>query len=495
MCFLLQHLFARHKLNIAIIELWRTVIFDQPIVCVDIETDGMNHVLGHILEVAIIRIENGNITDEFTTLVNPGISVPYFITKLTGITTNDIQPAPAFSDITKRLLEIMDGALFVAHNVRFDYSFLKQEFRRVGIDFEPQQFCTVKLSRALYPEEKSHKLASLIERHNFTYSSRHRAYDDAHVLWQFLRHAQQSFSTRTVDEAIARQIRQPSIPKHLDKKDIAALPTGPGVYIFNDERGSPLYIGKSINIRRRVMSHFTRDSEEYREFKIAQSIHSIESRQTGGELEALLLESHLIKEMQPLYNRLLRRTNKLIAAQQSLDSDGYITITSQEVETVTPQSFSSILALYTKRGAAKESLLRIVKDFDLCPKLSGIEKAKNACFSYQLGKCKGACIGKEASKSYNRRVLVAFANKQITNWPYSGPVVIQEQTTDDAQHHGFIVDQWCVIGSITQVEDFDATIKTYDALFDFDAYKILKAFVINQRSRLVITPFEPSLLI
>jgi DNA polymerase-3 subunit epsilon len=465
-------------------------LFDQPLVCVDIETDGMNHMHGHVIEVAAIRIENGEIVDEFTSLINPQTAVPYFITKLTGITTADVQDAPTFTDIADRLLEIMDGAIFVAHNVRFDYSFLKQEFRRIESDFEPRQLCTVKLSRALYPDERSHKLASLIERHDFTYSARHRAYDDAHVLWQFLSHAHANFPTDILTSAIGRQLKQPSLPKYLDKKDIDNLPTGPGVYIFNDEAGRPLYIGKSVNIRRRVMSHFTRDTEEYREFKIAQSIRSITTRETGGELEALLLESHLIKTEQPLYNRLLRRANKLIVARQVLNSDGYLMIQTEELTTVLPQDFEDILALYTKRGTAKESLLRTVKTFDLCPKLSGLEKATGACFSYQLGKCKGACIGKESPASYNQRLLTAFEHKRIDAWPYDSPMLIQEQNITTATAHGFVVDQWCIVGTLSQEEDFEPELKVYDKTFDYDAYKILRSFMTQRQHQLRVTPFS-----
>jgi DNA polymerase-3 subunit epsilon len=468
-------------------------LFKQPLVCVDIETDGMNHQRGHVIEVAALRIENGEVVDEFTSLVNPQTEIPYFITNLTGITTRDVQDAPVFSDIAERLLEIMDGAVFVAHNVRFDYSFLKQEFRRLGLDFEPRQLCTVKLSRALYPEEKSHKLASLIERHNFTYSARHRAYDDAHILWQFLTHATTAFTADVITEAVTRQLRQPSIPKHLDKQDIERLPTGPGVYIFQDEQGLPLYIGKSVNIKRRVMSHFTRDSEEYKEFKIAQSIRSIATQETGGELEALLLESHLIKTEQPLYNRLLRRTHKLIAAKQSPTPDGYISVSMQDIETVTPQLFDDILALYTKRGTAKESLLRTVKTFDLCPKLCGLEKATGACFSYQLGKCKGACVGKESSKDYNHRLLTAFEHKRIDAWPFDSPILVQELNGPTASSHGFIVDQWCVVGTLSQEEDFDPQLKSYERVFDLDAYKILHSFIIGRPAQLRITPFSNEL--
>ncbi|HEV7952169.1 MAG TPA: exonuclease domain-containing protein [Candidatus Saccharimonadales bacterium] len=466
-----------------------TTVLDEPYVCVDVETDGMNYTHGHVIEVAAIRVENGEITREFTTLINPGVSIPYFITNLTGITTNDVQDAPSFADIADELMDILDGATFVAHNVRFDYSFLKQEFRRAGIDFEPKQLCTVKLSRKLYPDQTSHKLSSLIARHSFTYNARHRAYDDAHVLWQFLNHAQEQFSPDIIHAAISHQIKRPSIPKHLDVEAINVLPTGPGVYMFDDDKGMPLYIGKSVNIRRRVQSHFTRDSEEYREFKISQSVHAIRYESTNGELEALLLEAHLVKTEQPLYNRRLRRVRTLTALRQHINSEGYITITTDQLTQVVPDQFDSILALYDKRGAAKTSLLTIVKTFDLCPKLAGLEKAKGACFSYQLGRCKGACIGKEPSESYNRRLLLAFEHKRIQSWPYDGPVVVQEMVADAPQRNGFIVDQWSIIGKISQQEDFAPVVTQYEAIFDYDSYKILRSFMLQRGMNIAVTPY------
>jgi DNA polymerase-3 subunit epsilon len=469
-----------------------TTLLDEPYVCIDVETDGMNYTHGHVIEVAAIRVERGEIVREFTTLINPGGSIPYFITNLTGITTHDVQDAPSFGDIADELLDILTDATFVAHNVRFDYSFLKQEFRRVGIDFEPKQLCTVKLSRKLYPEQTSHKLASLIERHGFSYQARHRAYDDAHVLWQFLSHVQQQFPLSVLHDAISLQIKRPSLPKHLDVEVINALPTGHGVYMFDDEKGMPLYIGKSVNIRRRVLSHFTKDSEEYREFKIAQNIHSIRFESTGGELEALLLEAHLIKTEQPLYNRRLRRVRMLTALRQHINHEGYITITTDQLAEVRPDQFETILALYDKRGAAKTSLLTIVKTFDLCPKLSGLEKSSGACFSYQLGRCKGACIGKEPSDVYNRRVLLAFEHKRIQSWPYNGPVIVRELVADNQQaHSGFIVDQWSIVGKISQEEDYEPVVTLYDALFDYDAYKILRSFMTQRSDTMSITPYRP----
>ena len=233
-----------------------------PLVFVDVETDGMNYTHGHVIEVAAIRVENGQIVDEFRSLINPGGEIPRFITRLTGISSGDLVDAPYFEQIADRLYGVMEGALFVAHNVRFDFSFLKSEFRRVGMDFSPRLFCTVRLSRALYPEQKSHKLASLIERHSLHFSDRHRAYDDAHALWQFVQIVVRDFSVDDVMVAFKKQQRYQALPPGITWQDINALPDTPGVYFFEDDDGSPLYIGKSVTIRRRVMSHFNQDSEQ-----------------------------------------------------------------------------------------------------------------------------------------------------------------------------------------------------------------------------------------
>lgn len=463
----------------------------QPLVCVDIETTGMNYNDGRVIEIAAIRIENGQITDEFTTLINPETAIPYFITNLTGISDQDVALAPTFDDIAERLQEVFGGAVFVAHNVRFDYSFLRQEFRRLGIEFEPKQLCTVKLSRRLYPHHRSHKLASLISRYNFSYSARHRAYDDASVIWQFLQHVESEFSDEVLLSAIKDQLKHPSLPKHLNKSIVDNLPTGPGVYIFEDESGSPLYVGKSVNIRRRVLSHFTADKSNIREFKLAQSVYSISHRSTGGELEALLLESHLVKTLLPLHNRLLRRRRKLLVVKQNYEASGHISLETETLDSVEPEIFKDILAIYPNRSKLKSSLENQIKTFDLCPKLCGLEKVRSACFSHQLGRCKGACISLESAESYNRRLLTAFENKRIEAWPYDSAVIVTENTehTGDARR-GFIVDQWSIVGTISQEEDFEPEVTAYEASFDLDAYKILKAFITSKSPKVTITPYH-----
>lgn len=181
-------------------------IFTELVVFVDIETNDLSPVNGRVIEVAAIRVENGAITQEFNKLINPGRPLRSFTTNLTGITNNDVAKAPAFTHISDELHQVMDGAIFVAHNVHFDYSFLREEYQRLGVHLDPRRLCTVKLSRALYPEHRSHKLANLIERHGFTYSARHRAYDDAHILWQFLQHVSSQFEQAVLEAAIAKQL-------------------------------------------------------------------------------------------------------------------------------------------------------------------------------------------------------------------------------------------------------------------------------------------------
>ncbi|MDB5181943.1 MAG: polC [Candidatus Saccharibacteria bacterium] len=464
---------------------------EQPLVFVDIETNGLNHIRGRVIEVAAIRVENGKITRVFNQLIDPGSELPYFITNLTGIRSEDLRGAQTFHQIANELHDILSGAIFVAHNVRFDYSFLKQEFKRTGKTFLPKQLCTVKLSRALYPDQKSHKLESLIARHGFSFEKRHRAYDDALVLWQFLQLVHEKFPIETINAAVAKQLRQPALPKGIAHDLIKDLPESPGVYIFEDEQNNPLYIGKSINIKKRVLSHFGHDHDDSKEFKIAQTVKNISTITTGGELEALLLESQMVKEMQPLYNRKLRRMQKLLLAKKSYTEDSYLVVSLEEAHQLQPEDLSSTLAVYARRSRARDSLNELQKLYELCPKLLGLEKSKSACFLYQLHKCRGACAGHETAEEYNKRVLLAFERQRIQEWPYSSPVLLQEKNIEGLQPTtGLIVDQWCVIAEVSQDEYCEPEIKTRRGTFDLDTYKILQSFLETKLHKLRVQPLS-----
>lgn len=465
-------------------------LFSESLVFVDIETDGLNHLNGHIVEVAAIRVENGKIVRKFTTLIDPGVELPYYITKLTGITSADLRGAPTFADVADELADILDGAIFVAHNVRFDYSFIKQEFKRLNRPFLPRQLCTVKLSRALFPEYRSHKLQSLIERYNFSYSSRHRAYDDAHILWQFLQYVQRTVAVEIVQAAVAQQLRQPAIPKYVDQKLVKNLPTAPGVYVFEDEQGRPLYVGKSINIKKRVLQHFGQDHADTKEFKLAQSVHHISTHVTEGELSALLLESQMIKELQPIFNRQLRRLHKLVTVRAEPNDAGYLQVSLSEARADDLLDDPTILATYPRPSQAKSGLETKLRQFDLCPKLLGLDRSKGACFWYQLSKCHGACIGEEPAETYNARLAIAFAGQEIESWPFTGPVLVKETAQS-----GLVVDDWCVVAKVQQDEGCDPQVVSRDKSFDLDAYKILRSFLTAKVASLTVQPLSGTQLL
>ncbi len=463
-------------------------MLEGPLVFVDIETNGLSHIKGRVIEVAAIRVEDGQITDSIDQLIDPETELPAFITGLTGITGADLKDAPLFNAIADKLYGLIDGAVFVAHNVRFDYAFLKQEFKRLGREFRPKQLCTMRLSRTLYPQERSHKLQSLITRYGFEVHRRHRAYDDAAVLWDFIKHTQQHFDPETLQAALAKQLRQPSLPKGLAPEILAGLPDTPGVYVFEDDKGYPLYVGKSVHIKQRVMSHFTSDHEHVSEFKIAQHIHNIRVHETAGELSALLLESRLVKELQPLYNKQLRRTQKLLVAKTQPNDNGYLQVVLEEADEIDPAG-DSILGVYATRGKARSAIERLVKDFMLCPKLTGAEKGKGPCFMRQLHKCLGACAGKEPVSVYNQRLLEAFARKRIQDWPFSSPIIITEGDATDART-GIIVDQWRVIGHLQQEPYCEPTFTVQQGSFDMDSYKILQAHLAAHGNALNFRPIS-----
>lgn len=460
-------------------------VLHEPLVFVDIETNGLNHIRGRVIEVAAIRVEHGQIVREFQSLINPGTPLPQFITNLTGITERDLSDAPLFMAIANELHDMVSGAIFVAHNVRFDYSFLKQEFRRIGKQFNPRQLCTVRLSRALYPTERSHKLQSLIARHNLQVSARHRAYDDAHALWQFMQLVHGQFSAEVLGVAIAEQLKQPSLPKALSPEAIAALPTGTGVYIMYDESGAPLYVGKSIHIRQRIMEHFTRDYDNAQEFNLSQRVHSITAQETSGELEALLLESQLVKQLLPYQNKLLRKTDKLLLLVKEQDADGYLRLRTEMTGSDAVFKNDAVLAVYDRRSKLKTSLEQIARDFSLCPKLLGLEKTARACFWSQLGRCRGACTAKESPARYNARLLVAFERQSLRPWPYKGPVLITEKSDDTAQA-GLVVDHWRVVGKLRQDEACEPTFESLHMPFDIDAYKILSSYLATKLHKLSV---------
>lgn len=475
---------------------------------VDIETTGGRTSYDRIIEIGIVRVENDQVIDTYSTLINPHSHIPPEISQMTGIRESDVLNAPTFREVAADIIERLKDYTFVAHNVRFDYGFIKAEFARLGATYTSKHFCTVKLSRALYPSYPRHNLDSIIERFNLTCENRHRALDDALAICTFYHKAKNQIEEQLFTDAMNRVMKKTYLPLKLDPSILETLPESPGVYIFygpqpgqsgeaaceqsetrvdgsKTERQKmipvsdqvPLYIGKSINIKERVLSHFSGDIHSPLEMKITQQIESLETIQTAGELGALFLESQLIKKMLPLYNKMLRHKHELVSIRQRTNDEGYYLA---ELDTITSPDTSdmgSFLGFFRSRKQAKDFLASVSREHELCEKLLGLEKTTSSCFGYRLERCKGACVKKEKALNYNLRFLTAFGRTKIKSWPYPGAIIIEERQELDGKTEYFLVDKWCFLGTVSLDSNgsFKETSQPYS--FDLDTYKILVRYL------------------
>ena len=246
------------------------------IAVIDLETTGTAATSDAITEIGIVRIEGYQVVEEWSSLVNPLRSIPAEIQALTGITDAMVRDAPTFAELADEVLSRIDGHLFVAHNARFDYGFIKNAFRRIGVPFTAEVLCTVRLSRKLYPQHGQHNLDSLIARHRLSTAGRHRALGDARIAWEFMQAAAREHPADAVMAATKALLKMPSLPPQLDADALKALPDGPGVYVFYGVNDLPIYIGKSVNLRDRVRSHFSSDHRNSNDVRLSMEIRRIE---------------------------------------------------------------------------------------------------------------------------------------------------------------------------------------------------------------------------
>lgn len=453
----------------------------QKLAFVDVETTGTSLLRDRIIEIGILKVENNKVVKTFKSLINPDCFVPPEIFNLTGISPIELDKAPSFRQIKDDVLEMLDDCVFVAHNVRFDYSFIKNELKRLNYSFTSKQICTVKLSRHLYPKFRNHNLDEIIRRENIRCKNRHRAFDDAKVMFEFFKKSQKRFKGEKWNGVINLLLKKPSISIKISQEVLDTLPEAPGVYVFYGEQ-SVLYIGKSVNLRERILSHFSSDHSSNKEMRISQQIVDIKVYPTAGELGALLLESDLIKKMQPLYNRKLRYSRYLTVVKKVTSDDKYQKIIIEELSEIDVSQLQSIVNIFRSKKEAKIFLIGIAKEYQLCEKLLGVEKGKGACFGYRLGRCKGACVGEEKAIKYNFRFINAFSKHSINYWPFKKPILIEEKNELDQISEAFLVDKWCYLGSVKQKEDINLRELNQDLKFDLDIYKILNRFISSSKN-------------
>ena len=370
---------------------------------VDIETTGGYAANHRITEIAIYYHDGMQVTDSFQTLVNPGRNIPYYITGLTGITSEMVFSAPSFKAIAEEIHKRLDGKVFVAHNAHFDYSFLKKEFEQAGIQWQSKKLCTVRLSRKIIPGLRSYSLGSLAESLGVQITNRHRAGGDAAATVKIFDQLLQRDRDNHILKALKRNSGETILPPNLPKDEFDKLPSGCGVYYFHDARGNVIYVGKAVNIKKRIAGHFTGDAREWSRSKIRNEIHHISYELTGNELIALILESQEIRKLWPKYNQAQKYRAEEWGIYDYEDRNGFLRFS---VNLVTRGSHP--LIKFSTKGDAWNFLWQKVRENELCPKLSGLQVAKGLCFEYQTGECKGACMGIESVKKYNRRVELAI---------------------------------------------------------------------------------------
>lgn len=369
---------------------------------VDIETTGGYAASHRITEIAIYHHDGVTITDHYRSLINPGRSIPHFITGLTGIDYEMVKEAPAFADIAKEVHGWLDGCVFVAHNAHFDYSFLKKEFEDVGIAWNTKKLCTVRLSRKIIPGLHSYGLGRLAESLGVEIHDRHRAGGDAFATAKIFDLLLKRDNGGVIEKALRRNSGETILPPNLAKEEFESLPAKPGVYYFLDAHSQVIYVGKAINIKKRIAGHFTGEAREWNRSNIRNEIHHITYELTGSELIALIFESQEIRRLWPKYNLAQKFKAEEWGIFDYEDRNGYLRFC---VNTVTKGS--KALITFSSKGDAWNFWWEKVKEFDLCPKLSGLQLAKGLCFSFQSGTCHGACQGVESVKKYNRRAQKA----------------------------------------------------------------------------------------
>lgn len=457
----------------------------EHLIFIDLETTGANSLRDRITEVGFCEVENGQLVREWSSLINPETPISPFIEQLTGITNAMVVDAPRFAEIAGDLKDRLSGKLLVAHNARFDYGFLKSEFRREAIDFNEKTLCTVKLSRSLYPGQKRHNLDTIISRHGLKVENRHRALADAQLIQNFFAKLCTDHPDEVLAQAIRAQLKQPSLPPHLPREQIESLPSAPGVYLVYGENDPVLYVGKSLDIRARVLSHFSGDHRNRKGMKLSQQARRIDYVETAGELGALLLEARLVKELVPVHNRRLRRTRDLFSIYLQPGLNGASQAEILPLSSTGSDQLDRLYGTFRTRRQAVTALHEAILALGLCNKVLGLEKGSGACFNYQIKKCRGACVGEDPLELHEARLAMALAKLKLRSWPYPGAVGIEEISPAGDRTEIHVLDNWRHLGtadskaSLWQILAECATLP-----FDLDSYKILTRFLEKKKQHI-----------
>jgi DNA polymerase-3 subunit epsilon len=450
----------------------------QDLVFVDLETTGGNAAHHRITEVGIVRMTDGRVVEEWSTLVNPECRIPSYIEAFTGITNDMVARAPRFAEIAPAVLGKLRGAMpepsaapvFVAHNARFDYSFLRAEFRRADLPFAATVLCTVKLSRRLFPEYHRHSLDAILERHRLTCSARHRALGDARVLFDFWKVLRADVPVERLAHAANAVMGAQRLPDYLPAGLADELPDGPGVYRFFDADGTLLYIGRSHSLRTRVLGHFGSESSDAREQKKARLVRRIDWLETAGELGARLQEIEWHRAQKPVFNKRVANKGAGFTLRSRASGGG---VQMLPIDELLPTELDGCFGMFQTEKDGRKAMADIARAHALCLRVLGFEAGEGSCLAFQLGRCKGACVGQEPRVLHDIRLQMALSSLKLKAWPYPGRVALQEGRSD---YHVF--DHWVYLGTARSEEELaDFSARETAAHFDSEIYRIVTRYL------------------
>ncbi|OFY82589.1 MAG: hypothetical protein A3F72_00445 [Bacteroidetes bacterium RIFCSPLOWO2_12_FULL_35_15] len=434
---------------------------------IDIETCGGKFEFrkGRIIEISILIHDGLSVVEKFTTLINPECYISPFFRGLTGISNEMVEDAPKFHEIAKKILELTEDKIFVAHNVGFDYGFVKEEFASLGFKYKRDTLCTVRLSRKLIPGKKSYSLGNLCESLGIENKARHRAEGDAvataklfDILMQ-IKSDHPQYKTKGVDELMVRRIDK--IKKYILDK----LPEECGVYYFLDQEQNIIYIGKSTNMYSRAMSHF--NTKEQKGRKMLNELYNVDFVKTGSELIALLLESEEIKKHKPKFNNRRKAESFTHSIDWFKDDKGIINFKIVEYENA-----ENALMSFTTYFSARERLETLLDENSLCLRYCGLTDDEAICFNHQIKKCNGICAGEEEIEIYNKRATEILKRFIFEHSNFA--IIDKGRTTDErslilienGQYNGFgYFDEYALLNS---KEDFKNIIKQVNYYPDAD---------------------------
>ncbi len=378
---------------------------------IDIETTGGSATNSRITEIAIYIFDGKRIVKEYQSLINPCRQIPYNITKLTGITDEMVAEAPLFKDIAEEILKITNNQIFVAHNVNFDYNFIKAEFNRIGIQFRRKKLCTVRLSRKILPGKLSYSLGRLCESLGIILNNRHRAAGDARATTLLFGLLLQKDNQEFITNSLKPQSLEALLPPNMPKSDFMALPEKQGIYYFLNQKKEIVYIGKAKNIKKRVHSHFSGNSNTGSKNYFVKNVFGLNYQEIENELLVDIIEATEIKKHWPRYNRSMKRVTLNYGLFKYEDRNGYLRFNIGR-----SGKFDKPLIVFKSQSEIKNFLKNIVYEFQLCPRLSGLQPiGTGKCNYIEEFECEGACCGKENAYEYNNRVKKAIEERIIIN--------------------------------------------------------------------------------